>query len=75
MEKLKLFENRFIEESWERTRGKCMICGKRLIWENREKKGAKGAWKVGPICDPSSKGYVLSNCEIDCLNCYKQTRL
>ena len=69
-----LFQNSTIEEAWERTRGKCMICGKNLIWKNRDKKGSKGAWKTGPISNPSSEGYVLSNCEIDCLECYKQTR-
>ncbi len=70
-----MFENSNIEEAWDRTRGKCMICGKNLVWKNRGKRGSKGAWKVGPISNPSSNGYVLSNCEIDCLKCYKQTRL
>ena len=70
-----LFENNIVEEIWTRTRGKCMICGKNLVWKNRGKRGLKGAWKIGSISNPSSNGYVLSNCEIDCLNCYKQTRL
>ena len=70
----KLFTKSIVEELWDRTGGKCMICGKTLIWKNRGKRGAKGAWKAGPICNPSFKGYVLSNCEIDCLKCYEQTR-
>lgn len=71
----KLFADSIVEEVWDRTGGKCMICGKALVWKNRGKIGSKGAWKIGPICSPSSKGYVLSNCEIDCLKCYEQTRL
>lgn len=71
----KLFQTRIIEEAWDRTRGKCMMCGKKLVWKNKGKRGSKGAWKTGPISNLSSKGYVFSNCEIDCLNCYNQTRL
>jgi len=69
------FQNELVEELWDMTRGSCMICGKKLFWKNRGKKGARGAWKVGPICSPSCKGYVLSNCEIDCLECYEKTRV
>jgi hypothetical protein len=69
-----LFQSSTIEEVWDRTNGKCMICGKKLVWKNKGKKGSKGAWKIGPISSPSSKGYVFSNCELDCLNCYYQTR-
>ena len=68
------FQNSTIKEVWDITKGSCMICGKKLSWKNRGKKGARGAWKVGPICICSSKGYVLSNCEIDCFRCYEQTR-
>ena len=70
-----LFQNSIVEELWESTKGKCMMCGKKLSWKSREKKGKKGAWKVGPIINSSSARYVLSNCEIDCLNCYKLTRV
>ena len=69
------FQKKLIEELWDMTRGSCMICGKKLFWKNRGKRGARGAWKVGPICSHSTKGYVLSNCEIDCLECYRQTRV
>ena len=69
-----LLENSLVEELWERTDGKCMFCGKKLIWKNRRKNGAKGAWKSGLIIS-SSEQYVLSNCELDCLNCYNLTRL
>lgn len=71
----KLFPSGIVEELWDKTGGKCMICGKTLVWKNRGKRGSKGAWKIGSICNPTSKGYVLSNCEIDCLKCYEQTRL
>ena len=71
---IELFQNSVVEEVWDRTRGKCMICGKNLTWKNRDKRGSKGAWKIGTIINPSSKGYVLSNCEIDCLECYELTR-
>ena len=74
MELKMLLEDRLVEELWEITEGKCMFCGKKLIWKNRGKKGAKGAWKTGLI-NSSSKQYVLSNCELDCLNCYSLTRL
>jgi len=70
-----LFQNNIIEELWDRTRGKCMICGKNLVWKNRGTRGSRGACKIGSISDTSSEGYVLSNCEIDCLNCYELTRL
>ena len=74
MELKMLLEDSLVEELWEITEGKCMFCGKKLIWKNRGKNGAKGAWKTGLI-DSSSKQSVLSNCELDCLNCYNQTRL
>ena len=74
MEEIILFQNSLIEERWDRTRGKCMICGKNLVWKNRGKGGKKGAWEVGPIRNLAPKKFVFSNCEIDCLNCYNQTR-
>ena len=70
-----MFQDNIIEDLWDRTGGKCMFCGKKLVWKNREKRGLKGAWKIGSINDPSTEGYVLTNCEIDCLNCYELTRL
>ena len=70
-----MFQDNIIEDLWDRTGGKCMFCGKKLVWKNREKRGLKGAWKIGSINDPSTEGYVLTNCEIDCLNCYELTRV
>ena len=70
-----MFQNSVVEERWERTSGKCMVCGKKLSWKNRGKKGSKGAWKVGPIRNFDPKKYVLSNCEIDCFYCYRIIRL
>lgn len=71
-----------VQQAWQRAGGKCeckrTICGhtgrcnKQLVWENRGKEGARGAWEAHHITAGGPD--TLSNCEILCLDCHKKTQ-
>lgn len=77
------FPESIVKKAWERAGGKCecrrKICGhprrcnKQLVWDNR-KEGQRGAWEAHHITAVASGGDdTLSNCEILCLECHKNT--
>lgn len=79
------FSNDTILAAWKRAGGKCECrrishshgarCNKTLSFGNRGKDGAWGAWEAHHITAVSSGGSdSLSNCEILCLDCHKQTK-
>ncbi len=78
------FPNSVVEQAWKRAGGKCecrrKICGhgtrcnKQLVWENRGGEGVRGAWEAHHVTAVSSGGSdTLSNCEILCQDCHKNT--
>ena len=79
------FSKGTIEAAWKRAGGKCecrrkthshlyVRCNKTLSFDNRGKDGAWGAWEAHHITAVASGGSdVLSNCEILCIECHKNT--
>ena len=78
------FSNEVIETAWERAGGKCECelkkcghtgrCNKELVFDNRGKDGYRGAWEAHHILSQKSGGSdTLSNCQILCLDCHKNT--
>lgn len=75
------FSNEVVKKAWVRAGGKCecrrvshkhyyIRCNKELVWGNRGRKG-RGAWEAHHI--NSNGGDTLSNCEILCWDCHKNT--
>jgi len=79
------FSKTTVDAAWKRADGKCECrrsthnhpytrCGKTLVYENRGKDGARGAWEAHHKTAVSSGGSdALSNCEILCVDCHKKT--
>lgn len=58
-----------------KTCGHLSKCGKKLNWTNRGKDYASGGWEAHHITAVSSGGSdSLSNCQILCMNCHKNTK-
>ena len=80
------FSDDVVSRAWERANGCCECtrigcghsgrCGKRLVWGNRGKHGERGAWQAHHITAQSKPSSTdsLSNCEILCLDCHKNTQ-
>ena len=51
---------------FKRQKGKCAVCGKDLVWVNRDK-GDRGAWHAHHI-DGDKRNTNLSNCACLCIN-------
>lgn len=77
------FPESIVKKAWERAGGKCECrrktcghsgrCNKQLVWDNRGE-GPRGAWEAHHITAVASGGDdTLSNCEILCLECHKNT--
>ena len=67
------FSTEIIEKAWNRANGRCERCGKQLVRENHNE-GERGAWEAHHKTAQSSGGSdSLSNCEILCLECHKNT--
>jgi len=75
------FPETTVEQAWKRAGGKCEcrrkrhnhnygVCHKTLVWGNRGREG-RGAWEAHHI--NSNGGDGLSNCEILCWECHKNT--
>ena len=75
------FTDYIIEQAWKRAGGKCecrrwthkhsvVKCGKELVRANRGKEG-QGRWEIRRI--DKAAGDTLSNCEILCADCLKQS--
>lgn len=78
------FSETIVLKAWERAGGKCECrrrtcghagrCNKQLVWENRGEEGQRGAWEAHHATAVASGGAdILSNCEILCLECHKNT--
>jgi len=75
------FSDDVVAQAWRRSGGKCECTrtghghtgrhNKELSWENRGRESGWGAWEAHHTS--SSGGDGLSNCEILCWNCHKQT--
>ena len=84
-QKFMAFSKETIEAAWRRAGGKCECrrkthnhaygrCNKTLSFDNRGKDGVWGAWEAHHITAVSSGGSdTLSNCEILCIECHKNT--
>lgn len=79
------FPKSVVEDAWRRAKGLCECerrscghtgrCNKQLTWSNRGQEGCRGAWEAHHIVAVSSGGTdALSNCQILCLDCHKNTR-
>ena len=79
------FSDKVVEEAWKRSGGHCECkrehcghgarCNKQLVWDNRGRDGARGAWEAHHITSSNNEGPdILSNCEIICIECHKNTR-
>lgn len=79
------FSEQTVMEAWERAGAQCECtrktcghesrCAKKLKWENRGKEGLPGAWEAHHISAQSLGGSDnVSNCEILCLKCHKNTK-
>lgn len=77
------FSSQTVEQAWRRTGGRCECerrthghlgrCGASLKWANRGRSGA-GAWEANHSVRLESGGSdALSNCEILCWSCHRQT--
>lgn len=78
-----MFSEETIKKAWDLADGRCQCtrsshghlgkCDKLLVWENRRREGA-GAWEANHINRVESEGGdELSNCEILCWLCHRQT--
>lgn len=80
------FSEEIVKKAWERAKGKCectrithnnhsdRCCNKTLCFDNRGKDGERGAWEAHHKTAAVSDGKdTLSNCEILCMDCHKQT--
>ncbi|RKY39224.1 MAG: hypothetical protein DRP72_00355 [Candidatus Omnitrophota bacterium] len=76
------FSDEVVRQAWIRAGGKCECkrtthnhyygrCNKDLVWENRGREEGRGAWEAHHIS--STGGDTLSNCEILCWDCHRQT--
>lgn len=77
------FSDETVTDAWDRADGKCEckrllhdhngVCGKQLSWGNRGREG-RGAWEAHHRTSVASGGgNTLSNCQILCWDCHKQT--
>lgn len=77
------FPTQVIEAAWSRAGGKCecrrnshdhsyVRCNKQLSWNNRGKDGYRGCWEAHHVNSLGTDS--LSNCEILCCDCHKNTR-
>jgi 5-methylcytosine-specific restriction endonuclease McrA len=75
------FSDSVVLQAWQRAGGKCECkrlthahswarCNNDLVWENRGREG-RGAWEAHHITAGGPD--ILSNCEILCWDCHKQT--
>lgn len=80
------FSDETVAEAWERSNGKCECerkshvnhfgkhCNKELVIENHGRESGRGAWEANHKTRVESGGDdTLSNCEILCWDCHKQT--
>lgn len=68
----KEFSDETVEQAWKRAGGKCEICGKALVWENRGRENGRGCWEAHHK-DENSKNNKRGNCQILCWECHKKT--
>lgn len=75
------FPDNIVEEAWKRATGKCecrrsmhrhgdVRCYKELVFQNRGPEG-DGRWETHHVS--ASGGDVLTNCEILCWACHRET--
>ena len=78
------FPESIVKKAWDRAGGKCEClrktcghpgrCNKQLVWDNCGKEGRRGAWEAHHRTAVASGGDdTLSNCEILCIECHKNT--
>ncbi len=80
-----VFSDDTIKRAWQSAGGQCecrriahdhpyIRCGRDLVWENRGREAARGAWEARHIHSVQSGGSdALSNCEILCWECHLKT--
>lgn len=78
------FPKSVVDAAWTRSGSKCECsrlthvhsgrCNKPLSYDNRGKDGVRGAWEAHHKVAVKSDGSdILSNCEILCIDCHKNT--
>ncbi len=79
------FSEETVAQAWKRAGGRCecrrrgcghgVRCNKDLVWKNRGRDRERGAWEAHHILSVRAGGSdALSNCEIICVACHKNTR-
>ena len=65
---MKTFRESTVEKAWERQKGLCAYCGKRLVRANHDK-GSSGGWHAHHRKPVSHGGqHSLGNCALLCIN-------
>lgn len=79
------FSEETVVAAWKRAGGACecrrmthhhsyLRCNKELVWANRGSDVGKGSWEAHHVTNVQSGGTdALSNCEILCWDCHKNT--
>ena len=80
------FPGSIVKAAWTRSGGRCEClrnihdhpygrCPRELVWEHRGQEDQMGAWEAHHTVSQAAGGEeILSNCEILCLRCHKETR-
>ncbi|MDD5291087.1 MAG: HNH endonuclease signature motif containing protein [Patescibacteria group bacterium] len=67
------FSDEVIKKAWQNAEGRCEKCNKTLRWESQGSDGLLG-WEAHHKHSIAAGGLdVLSNCEILCQSCHKNT--
>ena len=79
------FSGETVKQAWKSADSRCECrrtyhyhsysrCNKELVWENRGKESRRGAWEAHHKTSvQSDESDSLSNCEIQCWECYAET--
>lgn len=65
------FSEDVIRRAWKRQEGRCGACDRLMVWENRNKRGSRGAWQAHhqkPVKDGGTD--YLSNCVLLHMSCH-----
>lgn len=66
-----MFSAGVIEKAWKKSGGRCVECGKSLIYVNKSKYGQRGSWEAYDKTGLNGNGPdSVSNCSVLCSACY-----